>query len=184
MASGGGQIAFYATPADIRPLLKFVEAEGALVYVEAGNRAEPTFRTFERAAEIPNLGVADEWSGIECAAYLVAVASRGVQVRTPTGDDGATRHVVDELGNPDALTMRAAGRWGADLVLAGSVGSASGSDDAERLMKRFRAGFKKAGFETVKRYRVGPEALAMLKAGGRLTPSERAVKRSDLTLDE
>jgi hypothetical protein len=87
---------------------------------------------------------------------------------------------MDQLLNPDTVRLIPAGLWGEDIVLAGMVDTVSDSPIAQELMKRFNSAFK-IQFSKVKGYWVGPEALAFLNAGKRLTIAAQSPPEFDLT---
>jgi hypothetical protein len=175
------QIHFYALQGDILPVLEAVERDGPLKYVLFDNSTRPDFPTFSRGADIPNLGKADWETGSTSKTFVVGSTATPMRVTKIMGDDGKPRYCMDQLSNPDTVTFTPAGMWGDDVVLSGRVATASDSPISQALMKRFNSAFNKR-FTKVKAYRVGPEALALLKAGKRLTISARSPSEFDLTM--
>ena len=175
------QVRFYALRGDIVPVLEAIERDGPLQYVAMDNALRADFATFHRGADIPNLGKADRDSGSACTAFVVTATTAPLTVRRIMGTDGNPRYCMDQLVNPDTVVFRPAGMWSDDILLDGLVGTASSSLIAQGLMKRFNSAINKR-FTNVKAYRIGPEALALLKAGKRLTISARSSREFDLTM--
>ncbi len=71
------------------------------------------------------------------------------------------------------------GLWKADILLRGSIGTASVDPDAMKLMRLFGSAFRK-NFANVRGNRVGPEAEKFWKQGKRLTGAEQSPPEFDL----
>jgi hypothetical protein len=174
-------IHFFALRDDLLPVLKLVESKGPLKYTPTGNflgsDVEQGIRVFHTAEEIPNLGKARADSSGACQHFLVCEAETPINLRI-VGKDGE-RVCVDQLANPDSVTCNPGGIWNEDVVLSGSIGTASDSEVSQALMKRFHAAMKKT-FTKVKGYHIGPKALTLLEAGKRLTDAVQSPPKFDL----
>jgi hypothetical protein len=73
----------------------------------------------------------------------------------------------------------AAGLWKKNILLRGSLGTASRDSDSLALMQMFRPIFRKA-FTNVKGMLVGPEAFELWRNGARLTGAEQSPPEFDL----
>jgi hypothetical protein len=175
-------IQFFAVKEDILPVLEIVERDGPLQYVRTGNRLKPDFEKFSRGADIPSLGVADQETGSVCKSFMVAKATVLITVREFDGSNGIKRYLMDQLINPDTVTITPAGMWGEDILLQGVVGTASDTKASQDLMKKFNSAFKKSYTKVQMRF-VGPLAMAMLKAGKRLTIAKQSPPEFNLKLD-
>jgi hypothetical protein len=195
---------FYATKDDLLTVTKKMESIGPIKYVRFG-RLIKLPESFNRAMEIPNLGVASHPSAVACEKFLICedqtlVTPRKIEaivnhrdnshnsiVNHETAKDkntlekfvGVNRFVIDQLLNPDSITFSAGGLWNNDLLLHGSVGTASQSKSSQKLMKRFHDMLKKE-FTKVKAFYVGPQALILLNNGKRLTISAQSPQKFDL----
>jgi len=174
------QIQFFAVRTDILQILEAVERDGPLQYVRTGNQLRPDFETFSRGTDIPNLGVADRETGSVCKAFLVAKAAVRIAVRSIKGASGVQRYLMDQLLNPDTVTLRPAGMWREHTVLQGVVGTASDSPISLEMMKKFSSAFRKS-FTKIEGRFVGPQAFAIFRAGTRLTIAEQSPQEFDLT---
>jgi hypothetical protein len=172
-------IQFFAVKQDILRVLQAVESDGSLQYVRTGNRLSPDFEKFLCGADIPGLGIADQETGGVCKSFLVTKTTVPITVRELKGDSGIQRYLMDQLLNPDTVTLTPAGLWSEDILLQGVVGTASDSAVSQGLMKKFNSGFKKS-FTKVQWSFVGSEALVLLKAGKRLTDAAQSPPEFDL----
>ncbi len=173
-------ILFFAVKEDLLHVLELVESKGPLKYATTGNflrrEIEEGIRVFDTGAEIPNLGKASADSSGACEAFLVCEPATPINLRS-AGRNGE-RVCVDQLANPDSVTFTPGGIWKEDVVLYGSIGTASKSQISQALMKRFRAAVKT--FTKVNDYYVGPKALALLEGGKRFTAAVQSPRESDL----
>jgi hypothetical protein len=172
-------IHFYATRGDMLPVLEAVERDGPLQYVRTGNELSPDFETFLHGADIPNLGTADRETGSGCKAFLVTTTAVPITVRSRPGIGGVERYYMDQLVNPDTVCFTPAGIWGDDFVLNGRVATISDTPVPRDIMKRFYSAIRKR-FTKVRAFWVGPEALALLGAGKRLTIAAQSPREFDL----
>ncbi len=173
------QIQFFAIREDILLVLEAVERDEPLQYVRTGNELSQDFETFLHGTDIPNLGVADRETGSVCKAFLVTKTTAPITVRSIKGAGGVQRYLMDQLFNPDTVSLTPAGMWGEDIVLQGVVGTASDSAISLELMKKFNSAFKKS-FSKIQGRFVGPQALALFHAGKRLTIAEQSPHEFDL----
>jgi hypothetical protein len=160
-------ILYYALKEDLLPVLELVESKGALKYTPTGNflksEIEAGIRVFATAAEIHDLGQARADSSGACRAFLVCNRETAINLRIAGAK--SERVCVDQLANPDSVTVNPGGIWNEDVVLEGGIGTASDSPISQALMKRFQAAINKT-FTKVKGYYVGPKALTLLEKRG------------------
>jgi len=173
------QIGFFALKDDILPVLKDFEATAAVKYVSTGAFNSPNYSIFSQGTALPNLGTATSASTINCTSFLVCVADAEVNLRALSSIDGKNRLSIDQLNNPDTITFSAGGLWNNEILLHGRVATASQSKLSQALMRRFQAALRKR-FVKLKAFYVGPQALAFLKDGRRLTISAQSPQEFDL----
>jgi hypothetical protein len=176
------QTLFFALKEDILPVLEDFDSMGSWKYVPTGFVDSLEYQTFGEGAGIPNLGVATRESAVGCESYLVCASDMPVNLRKISPVDGGIRYAIDQLINPDTITLTPAGIWNDEIVLHGRVGTASRSESSRLLMRRFRSALKKH-FVKVKAFYVGPRALVLLKEGKRLTIAAQSSGEFDLRLD-
>jgi len=97
-------------------------------------------------------------------------------LKKPAGTD---RFIIDQLLNPDTITFTVGGLWNNEILLHGSVGTASQSKSSQMLMRVFHDALNKQ-FVKVRAFYVGPQALELLKNGKRLTISAQSPQQFDL----
>jgi hypothetical protein len=176
------QTHFFATREDILLTLSSVErGDPPIIYASGGMLSASQPRTYDRAADIPGLGMADSSAGNACLSFLVLERGTTILVRPVGLSTGATRYCVDQLLNPDTVVLTPAGSWGDTHVLRGRVSTVSGSVPATVLMRRFRAALRRT-FTAIRGVYVGPASLSLLDAGKRLaisiqTPTELDLRR-------
>ena len=173
------QLQFYAVGGDLLPVFRAVEGIGPLKYVRAGNFTTRDLQTFAYGSELPRLGVATCESAVGCDRFLVCEPELPIVVRQLPGADGIERFCVDQLANPDTVTLTPGGVWDEDVVLYGCVGTASDSRASQELMRRFAGEIKKQ-FTKIRAVYVGPKARELLDAGKRLTLAAQSPRDFDL----
>jgi hypothetical protein len=177
------RILFYAVKEDLLPVLELVESKSSLKYALTGNflksEIEESICVFDSGAQIPHLGTANADSAVACDGFLVCERATPINLRT-VGQHGE-RVCVDQLANPESVTLRPGGIWHGDVLLHGTLGTASNSPVSQSLMKRFHAAIKKT-FSKVQDYYVGPEAYCLLERGWRLTAATQSPPECDLRI--
>lgn len=175
------QILFFALKEDLLPILEAVERECSLKYVRMGQFPKSDYESFAKGATIPNLGIATADSTISCESFLVTENAIPINMRPIKSISGIDRYCVDQLVNPDSITLTPAGIWSPDIILNGRVATVSESSTmSQALMKRFHSAFR-ARFSKVKAFWVGHNARALLDSGKRLTISAQSPHDFDLT---
>jgi hypothetical protein len=149
-----------------------------LKYVLAGSFASPELQVFRAGAAIPDMGIASRESTVGCEAFRVVsddvdVIARIVQTRL------GVHRLVDQLANPNSITICAGGAWKPTMLIAGLVGTASDSAGSRALMKAFNTAIGKR-FERIRAFRIGVEARRLLESGARLTIAEQCPQEFDL----
>lgn len=172
-------ILFFALKADLLAVLATVESSKSLKYTKMGISAKRDLQWLVSGGAIPNLGVADADSSIACETYLVTELPIAVEIRHIRQSDGTVKFSVDQLMNPDTVTLSAGGERAGDVILHGRIASASDSIKSQEMMKSFSSAFRKH-FRKVKSYWVGPNAYARLEGGARLTAAVASPLEYDL----
>lgn len=173
------QILFFAAGDDLVPVIEAVERRTSLQYLPTGSLARPEPEVLSTGNGIPNLGFASSGAASSCSTYLVCKTEAPVRVRHVAQTDGSSRYLVDQLANPDTVTFTPAGAWTNEILLYGRVATASETAPSQELMKLFRNAIR-SRFTKVRAFYVGPCALTWLRAGKRLTISDRSSGDVDL----
>jgi hypothetical protein len=174
-------ILFFAVENDLLPVFERVENEMPLKYVLTGHMPTAAYQSFARGTDLPNLGIATASSETACDTFLVTKRAAPITLRPIRYTSGIEVFAVDQLLNPDTVTLTPGGVWDKDIVLNGRVATASESLIAQDLMKRFHAAVKKH-FRKVKAFWVGPKAFELLNAGKRLAGAAQSPRLYDLTI--
>ncbi|HEX4998171.1 MAG TPA: hypothetical protein VFY29_08100 [Terriglobia bacterium] len=166
------EVVFFAVREDVVSLLQIVEEERPLKYVDRMSHVVCDLGEMSH-----RVGKATGDNLIKCDSFLVA--DRDVPIKTRMV--GKTGH-VDQLINPDTITLTPGGVWDVKTLINGRFATASKATKSQDLMKRFKVGLRRAGFTKVKAAWVGPEAFKLFRQGMRLTIGAYAAKEFDLVL--
>ena len=171
---------FFATAGDLLPVFSRAEARREVIYTLMGLFESRPGMAFSRGEELPTLRLVTEGRAtIHCAAYLVTPAGVAVNVREVPQRAGGVRYAVDQLANPDSVVINHGGRPESGVLLAGQVGTCTGTDVSAALFRAYANAIART-FTRVKAFWVGPEARELLAAGCRLTQSADSPPEYDL----
>ena len=173
------QTHFFATNADLAPVLDAIETRDRLNYVLTGLNRSSDIVYLDSGRSIPNLGLASEPDSISCDCYLVLKLGDFVEVRTVPQVSGGDLFAVDQLVNPKTISFRAGGVHREGILIAGNVGTASNHPESLKLYRRFTSAIRKS-FTKIKAFHCGSEAKRLLQAGCRLTTSVQSRTLYDL----
>ena len=174
---------FYATADDLMTVFATVERKHQLTYTLTGLFETRALIGVELGADIPSLQApAPSDSAMSCPTYLVTPTGTPVNVRDIPQNRGGVLYAVDQLENPDSITLSPGGFFRRDVLLSGRVATASDSRIAARLYRAFAGAIDKH-FVRVRAFRVGPQAFEQFQAGCRLTSSAASPKEFDLAAD-
>lgn len=172
-------IFFFATKADLEPLFSAVETERPLKYVKAGMFDTPAPMTVLSALEIPNLAIAPVGEYIIGPCWLVLDPFSDVEVRAIPQQRGGIRYAIDQLINPQSVTIRPGGVFENSAVISGEVATCTNEPFSLDLMKLFARHIRRR-FTRVRGNWVGKDAERLWNAGYRLTTSVKRPKEYDL----
>jgi hypothetical protein len=113
------------------------------------------------------------------AGYLVLDKSAEVSVRDIQQRNGGTKYAVDQLDNANSVVLQIGGLVDQDRLVSGSIGTIRSDHVPKELFKLF-AELINERFKNIKSYFVGPEALRLLRAGTRLSPTRKSPREYDL----
>jgi hypothetical protein len=171
---------FFATANDLLPVFSRVEAKWDVVYTLSGLLESPPLEAFTRGEQLPSLRQPPSGqSMVECPDYLVTPAGVAVQVREVPQVAGGIRYAIDQLVNPDSVTLSHGGSPAPGILLAGRIGTCTGTEASGKLFRVYANAVAKA-YVKIKAFWVGPEAREMLAVGCRLTQSADSPQQYDL----
>jgi hypothetical protein len=177
------RIFFFATQADIVPVLKRLEGNAPLKFVEIGSFTDPNLPIYLESSEIPNPGIATHETGSASDSYMVSHSDIKNHMHEFVDDSGQRRWLLNNGDNEETVILTMAGTW-KDMLLPGIMDTLHETPEAQQLMKWFLAALKAEGFTKVDMYWVGKEALEMLRTGKRLADAEQSPPEFDLKLPE
>lgn len=172
-------IAFFAAGEDLKGVAAAIEAERRLQYVLTGLFDTRELLTADSVEDIESFGIAQKGDQAQERSYLVAAATRPINVREVPQRRGGVKYAIDQMENPATLVISPGGRFGDVAVIGGQIGTATDDVAALELFKSFEREIKRR-FSKVKSYYVGPSAKALMESGARLTTSVRSPAEFDL----
>jgi len=161
------QFSFFATRADLEPLLRTVESARALQFVVAGLFDSAEILSIHSLLRTPSLGIAEFADPNHETRYLVADRDWSIQIRTVPQRRGGAKFAIDQLANPQTIAFQPGGQFGERCLIAGQVGTVSDDQNSLELYGVFGKEFRRK-FTRIKSCYVGDEALELLKKGGGL----------------
>jgi len=173
-------IQFFATREDLEEVIEAVEAERALTFVRAGLFDEPSADSVDSLRAIQHFGVAPAGDSMQCPNYLVGNRPFVPVVRSVLQRRGGTKYAIDQLENPQTISIRPGGAFGDFVLIAGTLGTSSHDAVSLELYRLFMGAFR-LRFQAIKSFRVGRSAARLLDAGARLTQNVSSPVCYDLT---
>lgn len=162
------QTPLFATSEDWNNVVSNVLSKHPLAFVKMGMFDVPK-------AE----GLGDGENFTPFASYLALESADKVIVRTVLQLNGDKKHAIDQLENPGSIILQVGGMDN-DRLVAGQIGTVRTEQAAKDLYAVFLREIKKQ-FSKIKSYYVGPEAVRLLDAGRRLSPTSKSPPEYDLT---
>ncbi len=176
------QIQLYALKNDLLRVFEAAEAKRPLKYIRASRYPTQHCDCYSHGSEIPDLGTAFSDASVRANCFLVCEPDLRIKFDAVEESPTTVTFDVDQLLNPDTITIWPGGLWRDEMVIHGSLSTASDTRISRLLMGRFRTVIRKF-FTNVRGVYVGEEALRLLKAGKRLTIGTHSARDFDLRLE-
>jgi hypothetical protein len=171
---------FYATADDLLPVFECVESKHRLAYALCGLFLSRESESYPAGALLPSLRQpATHPNAIAGAQYLVTPADQAVVVRDVPQKPGGIRYAIDQLANPDSITIQPCGIYPPDVLLHGRVATVSSTAFASLVQRAFASAVAKF-FQHIQAFYVGPKAHELWRSGYRLTQSAQSPREYDL----
>jgi len=175
---------FFATADDLLQVFERVEGKRHLAYTLTGLFPSPELTTVYSGATIATLRKpAPDPSATSGYTYLVTDSERRIAVRTVPQQAGGLRYAVDQLENPDSITLTPGGIYPPNVLLYGRVGTVSAASFSVDLHRAFATTIGKL-FQRVKAFHVGPGAFKLWQSGHRLTIGANSPPIYDLSASQ
>ncbi|MBF2715069.1 hypothetical protein [Agrobacterium vitis] len=181
------QIFFFATPADIKPVIYALEMDKDLGFVRVGihDRPDPPIVS---SSEISQPGIATNETASGSISYLIVPRGAHLQTREYINEEssrpGTKEWSVYNGFNEESVEVTLAGLWKEGTLLPGSVKTMHTTKWAQAIMRNFQSELKKEDFKKVQSWWLGREALQMLRTGKRLSVTAvQSPPEYDLTLE-
>ncbi|MFM9926240.1 hypothetical protein VLK31_24850 [Variovorax sp. H27-G14] len=162
------QFPVYATSEDWTLLVATVSQQRPLKLVKAGLFENPLPQICSDMNELVPLTI-----------YLVLDEAIKVSTRQVTQRDETVKHAIDQLENPDSVSLHLGGLASENRLLAGQIGTVRPEKASQDLYALFTREIMNT-FAKIKSYYVGPGAQKLLVAGVRLSPTLKSPPTYDL----
>lgn len=194
-------VQFYATKSDLEPGLRAIDSAQRLTLAEDRVYENSNVPTLRSLAEIPDLG---KVQGRRSSRFLVLreservnparVVQTGKKSKVPRGvatalaligicpPGGKVTFEIRQSDHPSSIVFAAGGLANPQLLIAGEIATMHETAASRELHGLFCKELLR-GFTKVKSFDVGPEAMVLLKSGGRLTIDAKARDILDLMAD-
>jgi hypothetical protein len=94
---------------------------------------------------------------------------------------GKVVYEIQLVDHSSGIIFAPGGFWNCKSLIAGEIATIHSTETSMKLYNLFRQELLR-GFISVKSFQIGPEALAFLKSGGRLTVDAKAAPILDVQL--
>jgi hypothetical protein len=167
------QRVFYASPADLIAVVNVANEKLQLQYTPTGLFEAPP----PPVLELVDLLVATVSEPHNT--YLVNYRGSEVNVRSVPQDAGGVLFAIDQLVNPDSITLTSTAWYTPDLAVFGRIATVSTSKPAKRIYGVFGRAIERH-FRKINAAWVGPEAEAAWRSGARLAIGPHSSRECDL----
>jgi hypothetical protein len=168
---GRQAIHFFAAKDDLSTVLDAVEARCDVSYVECGLFDAPDRQPFSSFRFLPTESPERR--------FLLLLKGAVCDVRKVAQRRGGFKFAVDQMANPGTAVLRLGFELNESQLIAGEVGTIHDDENASFLVRVFSAEVERR-FKRIKAFWVGPEAMARLEGGARLTTNINSPKEYDL----
>ncbi len=181
----GKEIRFFATKADIEPVLIFVDSEVKMQVCLAGMFDNQIPITYAKLLDIPDYGYTFRGDWNTGNRYLLIPSGIPVNVREVPQVKGGIKFVIDPLVNLTSATRTLGGVFQTkpNIIVCGKMFESSGTEFGITVFKLFAKAIKKQ-FTLIDDSYVGDEARKKLHLGWRLVIDEKFPTGMELRPDQ
>jgi hypothetical protein len=160
---------FFATQSDLSKIVKTIAALRPLQFIIAGLFTSPEIQSFHCLTK-PK----------PTENYLIADRNLKINIRQVPQKAGSHKYAIDQMLNPKTIVIRTGGIIKEKCLMAGKIGTISEDRTSIELYTLFSSKII-GGFEKIKSYYVGEDALRYLDRGFRLMATPKSPRQFDLT---
>jgi hypothetical protein len=157
----------FTTRLDLIPGINRIESRMPLKYVKTGLLGCNKIKCFDSMTEIKELGVNHTGKYITGISFLIVDRNEEIKIRKVKQNTGACLYAVDQLENPNSIIFQPGGIYENGYIIRGNIGTTSETQKSRKLWRFFSKEIIK-GFNKIKDWYVGPEALKLADSGFRL----------------
>jgi hypothetical protein len=171
---------FFATAADMAPGIVAIERAISLDYVKAGMFTTPDVIRYPSAIDLPNFGISPRGRSAGADSnYLIVTRGMAINVQEVAQRRGGVRYFIDHRTNP-GVVFRPGGMFKQECLISGEVGTPLTDEVSLRVWRVFSKFFFR-DFVRINLFRLGPEALQLLRSGFRLAQDVNFSREIDLS---
>ncbi|HET9056085.1 MAG TPA: hypothetical protein VFN30_04480 [Chitinophagaceae bacterium] len=174
------QILFFATAADIEPIVKSIETSFSIRYYEMGLFDTNSTGSYNSVFEIPNFGFPKVGDWNRDLRLMAIPKEMSLVIRDIPQKIGGIKYAIDSLENQTSICFQFGGIYQNGILLGGTCGTSFLNDFSSQVFKDFSSRVKKF-FKKIGTFYVGEEAEKKLKEGWRLVTNEKSPREYDLT---
>ena len=175
------QTFFFATPAELQSKTKEFEASHSVIYYRVGLFSSEKPLIFSSLLSSVSLGYVSSGDWNHSQSFLIADKATEIIIRKIPQRKGGDLYAVDQQINLDTVVIKPSGILKDGVLVAGSLGTISGTDYSKGVYKSFAKIIKKNS-EKIGEFYVSPEAKNYLLKGWRLVTNEASPTEYDLAL--
>ena len=172
-------INIFSTRSDLASVVTAVELRHPLEYAVAGMFDEPPSTLKGSITDLEDFGIANSSDQNHNHCYLAYPCGTTLVVRPVPQRKGGTKYAVDQLENPQSVSIVPGGVFDNSCVIAGQIGTTSNDALSLELANLFAREVRKQ-FSRIRSYYVGPDAERLMDQGYRLTADARRSLDYDL----
>ena len=159
-----------------------VESKQRLTYTPCGLFPSQERESYPAGALLPSLREpAMHPNAVAGAQYLVTPADQPVVVRDIPQKRGGMLYAIDQLANPNSITILPGAIYPPDVLLYGRVATVSSTPFSTQVQRAFASAVAKF-FQHIRAFYVGPQAQKLWRRGYRLTQSAQSPPEYDLAI--
>ena len=172
-------IHIYVAREDLAELLKHVEDDRPIQYVQTGLFESKTPIVFRSAESIDGLGIATVGAQVSEPSYMVLDSDRRVHVQRVPQRRGGVLYAIDQKRNPHTVVLNCGGEYRDEALISSEISTIWDDEVSDSLFNVFKKYIRRE-FQRVQSYYLGPGAVHALDSGVRLTYNVRAPEFYDL----
>lgn len=175
------QIFFYGLKEDLIKIIKSIELNFSVKYVEAGLKDKHPFCVSDLIENINNIGFTDygDWNHNE--KYLILPKDKDLIIESIPQRKGGIKYAIDQKENNESIVIFLGGNYQNKAIIASKIGTISVTDFSNNIFK-FVSAYIRKEFKNINGFYISDNALKESEKGIRLTTDANNGLEYDLKL--